>query len=224
MPQQQRYCLCGCGTPVTNKWVRGHSARGQGGGAGLAAVPPPGDPAWDSDDVLDVGELIPDAADSTGTPPVGDASPADGGDGSSAGSVPPADDEPPAHARREWRRGPRPSKGKPARITNAIRTDITAKIAFALQVPGMVWQARDPLCGGTFVQQIPETAEAFADIVCDSPDLVAFMTGPGGNFMKVLKVGAALYPVATVLMAHHVYHTIELGQPEQADAGVRYAA
>ena len=70
---------------------------------------------------------------------------------------------------------------------------------------------------------IAVTAEAFTDIICDSPDLVAFFTGPGGNFMKILKVGAALGPVIQVGFAHHVYNSVELAEGEpQAD--VRYAA
>lgn len=138
----------------------------------------------------------------------------------------PGEDEPPPHARREWhapKRGAK-TKPKPPRITVGIRGDIQAKVSFALQVPGAIWQARDPICGGTFVQQIPDTAEAFTDIICDSPDLIAFFTGPGGNFMKALKVGAALMPVVQVVMAHHVYHSIEMA-PEQGEPDYQqYAA
>jgi hypothetical protein len=45
--------------------------------------------------------------------------------------------------------------------------------------------------------------------VCDSPDLVAFFTGPGGAFMRYLALGAAVMPVVQVVAAHHVYHSIE---------------
>ncbi len=88
-------------------------------------------------------------------------------------------------------------------------------------VPGTIWSARDSLCGGTFVEQIPATAEAFTDIVCDSPSLLAAFSGPGSNIIKALKVGAALMPVVQVMAAHHVYHTIEIGEPEPAQS---YAA
>jgi hypothetical protein len=71
------------------------------------------------------------------------------------------------------------------------------------------------LCGGVFIQQRPEIADALTDIVCDSADLIAFFSGPGGNFMKALKVGAAVMPVIQVVAAHHVYHSI--GEERQGD-------
>jgi hypothetical protein len=137
-----------------------------------------------------------------------------------AGAATPVPDEPPAHARRGWRNPPRapssPSSGgkRTTRVTASIRQDITAKIALPLEIGGRIWQARDPLCGGTFVDCRPDIAEAVADIVCDSADLVAFFTGPGGAFMKYLNLGAALWPVAEMVAAHHVYHTVELAEGE----------
>ena len=145
--------------------------------------------------------------------------PAPAGPGPGSSNIPgPGPDEPPKHAAREWRQPrARARKGTaPPKITVGLRADIDAKVRFALTVPGTIWQARDPLCGGTFVQQIPDTAEAFTDIICDSADLVAFFTGPGGAFMKYLKLGAALMPVAQVVMAHHVYHSIEIDEGEAA--------
>lgn len=138
----------------------------------------------------------------------------------------PGPDEPPKHAGREWRQsGPRKRNSKASpKITVGIRGDIDAKVRFALTVPGSIWQARDPLCGGVFVQQIPETADALTDIICDSADLVAFFTGPGGAFMKYLKLGAALMPVGQVIMAHHVYHSVEIAEGEPEQAPQQYAA
>ena len=205
---------------VSGTWARGHAARGEGGAGRVRPIPGPEDI---TDDMIeDVGELIPDEpADSAPGRP---AEPADDLPPIGAGSFPGVDPAP-AHGRRDWKRAPGkpPPRPRPGRVTAGIRGDIDAKIRFALQVPGTIWQARDPLCGGTFIEQIPDTAEAFTDIVCDSADLVAFFTGPGGSFMKILKVGAALMPVVQVTMAHHVYHSVELAEGEpQAD--VNYAA
>ena len=131
----------------------------------------------------------------------------------------PGEDEPPAHARREWGRTTRtrPQKGKLPRVTQAIRGDIDAKISFALEIPGRVWQARDPVCGGVFVEQRAEMAGALTEIVCQSPDLVAWFAGGGGQFMLWLNVMAAAWPVVTVVMAHHVYHSVEAA-PEAGPA------
>jgi hypothetical protein len=217
-------CKCGCGTPVTATWVRGHSARGEGGYAGLRPIPGPDDPGLYDD----IGELVPDAAPGEPESPVSagrDAPPVTEPDsGLASGPAPP--DEPPAHGARGWGRTAAPARGRgrAPRVTVAVRADIDAKVRFALQVPGAIWQARDPVCGSVFVQQIPGTAEAFADIICDSADLVAFFTGPGGNFMKALKVGAALMPVVQVVMAHHVYHSIEAAEVQADDDMTRYAA
>ena len=139
-------------------------------------------------------------------------------------------DEPPLHATRDWRgRGSGKAKAaaRPPRITNAVRGDIDAKISFALEIPGRLWQARDPVCGSVFVQQRPEISAALTDIVCQSADLVAWFTGPGGNFMIALNLFAASWPVVTMMMAHHVYHSIEDAPEGEQGAGpdyTRYAA
>src|SRR5258708_36468074 len=93
MTSPTRVCACGCGAPVANKWVRGHSARGEDGFRTtgpdplprLEPIPGPDDPVWD-DDTVDVGELVPDdvshdaptshAAEPAVEPPLREAGPA----------------------------------------------------------------------------------------------------------------------------------------------------
>ena len=202
-------CACGCGTLVAGTWARGHARRGRAD---------PGPPLLTAeeidgaDDVIDLGEVpfIPDEG-----PPERSAPrpPASG-----RGAEPPAaaeSGEGPAHGRRGWARAPaapRPSRSRGVKITASIRADITAKIAMPLEIGGQIWRARDPLCGGVFLQQRPDVAEALTDIVCESADLVAFFTGPGGAFMRYLNLGAALWPVAEVLAAHHVWHSVAIDQ------------
>ena len=202
-------------------WYQEHPGDRPAGDVRL--LPGPGMDEDEIDEYEDLGDLIPDGPESDGEAPGGGGV----GEGTPGPSAPPAVDAPPRHGTKEWRRGTgKRAPGRPVRVTATVRGDIDAKIRFALMVPGQIWKARDPLCGGTFVEQTPEIAEAFTDIVCDSADLVAFFTGPGGNFMKALKLGAALMPVLQVVAAHHVYHTIEGEQPadmQQPDYG-RYAA
>jgi hypothetical protein len=178
--------------------------------------------------IEDIGEIpfVPEV----GTPPAG---------GPAEGSVPgpPAPpgpdagaDEGPGHARKDWRKQqqPRPAPGRPRaiRVTAGIRADISAKVSMPLAIAGGIWEARDPLCGGAFVRQRPDIADTLTDIICDSADLVAFFTGPGGAFMKYLNLGAALWPVIEVAAAHHVYHSVALdGAESDAEAMTgRYAA
>lgn len=131
----------------------------------------------------------------------------------------PGEDEPPGHIRRDWQDAPKRAskpRAKLPRVTATVRSDIDAKISFALEIPGRIWQARDPVCGSVFIEQRPEIASALTEIVCQSPELIAFFAGGGGQFMLALNVMAALWPVVTVVMAHHVYHSIEAA-PEAGD-------
>ena len=179
-----------------------------------------------ADDIDDLGEIP--FIDEGRQPPSAGAPP-------SAGEAPapsPVDDDGPGHARKDWRKQQRPQLGpdgrrvRALRITAGIRADINAKVSMPLAIAGGIWEARDPLCGGTFVRQRPDIADALTDIICESADLVAFFTGPGGAFMKYLNLGAALWPVIEVAAAHHVYHTIAVeapGSDAEAMTG-RYAA
>ncbi len=132
------------------------------------------------------------------------------------GSQPPPD-APPGHSRKGWARAKGESRArpaaapsrKPARITVGVKSDINAKVSLVLEVLARSWAARDPLCGGVAVEQRPDIADAFTEIVCGSPDLVAWFTGSGGQFMLWLNLVMACAPVGQVLMAHHVYHTVE---------------
>lgn len=188
---------------------------------GVRLLPGPEATDADLDAWEDMGEIGPESAPGPLEDPGGPEIP-------SGPREPARDDAGPAHARKEWRKQvPRkgPFRPKVNRVPANVRGDIDAKVRFALTVPGAIWQARDPVCGGIFVQQAPEIADALTDIICDSADLVAFFAGPGGNFMKALKLGAALMPVIQMVAAHHVYHSIEAEpvDPNQPDYG-QYAA
>jgi len=155
-------------------------------------------------------------------PPSSSGAPPDGG------TPDPGPDEPPGHAGRDWQQKPRTrtrAKTGPPKLTQAIRGDILAKISLGLEIPGRVWQARDPVCGTAFVEQRPEIAQSLTQIVCQSPALVEWFTGPGGAFMLYLDLMAAVWPVVTMMLAHHVYHTVEAGPGEPVQPDYRqYAA
>lgn len=207
-------CACGCGEPVSPgaTWKRGHFHRGVGGGANLRPLPGPEDDI-DLEEEFDLGE----PPELPGQPPWD----GNGGGPDWTDEIPP--DEPPADLGQP-KSGPR-KRGQP-KVTTGIRKDINAKISLGLELPGRIWQARDPWCGGAFIHQRPAIADALTDIVCDSADLVEWFTGPASGFMKYLKLAAALQPVAVVVYGHHVAHTIgedEQGQPQERDMS-RYAA
>jgi len=104
---------------------------------------------------------------------------------------------------------------------------VHAKIRFVLMPAGRAWASRDPLCGGTFARQEPEISDALAEIVCDSPDLLRWFTGPAGGFMKYFRLLMALEPVALTLWGHHVAHgqvVLAEGEAQQPPQMPAYAA
>lgn len=213
-------CLCGCGGLTTGKWSRGHHSRGVGGydpathgEPGTPLPPPPGDDGSDLDEDGLIPVIDPPRIDEQ--PPPGLAAvPGDyrprhapaAGDEDGAADLPP---DPPPAAPRDI---PQP-RGKHARVTATVRRDIEAKVGMMLEIPARVWEARDPWCGGAFVGQLPATRAAFTDLVCESPDMVAWFTGVGGGFMKWLNLLVALQPVGVTYFAHHISHSIG-EQPE----------
>jgi hypothetical protein len=221
-------CACGCGELVGGKWKRGHSTRGEGGFT-VRRLPSPdeADAMTDDDfDAFDLGPVMPEPGPEPAPggvsrePPVEDITP-DGTDDLS--------DAPAAHGRRDWAR---PSRGgktrRTVKVNAAVRKDIGAKVGLMLEIPGRVWQARDPVCGTAFVDARPGISDALAEIVCQSADLVEWFTGPGGSFMLWLNLAAACWPVVTVILAHHVLRQdLEAMQdattPPQPDLS-RYAA
>src|SRR5215469_4099308 len=186
-------CRCGCGTPVRNTWARGHWRRGPGGGV-MAEVTPLTQEEIDSAEFDDLGLIdVPDTPDPD-APPSAPRSPFLGEGRAGAPPPPsgevPVPDEPPAHARKR-KRAPKltdadAGKAKRPRIPVTIRADINAKVSVPLEVSGTIWAVRDPLCGGMFLQQRPAIAETLTDIICDSPDLVAFFPGPMAGYMRYL--------------------------------------
>jgi len=162
------------------------------------------DEIMSADDFDDLGTIIVADPPQEGTPAGDDRPP--------PRSAPAAEpDEPPAHAKRKRGRPPGSKNEAPkrARIAVGIRADINAKVSMPLEVGGTIWAARDQLCGGVFLQQRPAIAEALTDIICESPDLVAWFTGPASGFMRYLNLAGALWPVVEMIGAHHVYHSVE---------------
>jgi hypothetical protein len=115
-------------------------------------------------------------------------------------------------------KGPAPKK-----ITAAVKKDVQGKVALLSHLVASGWQARDPLCGAAAVEAVPEFSEALTDILCDSPDIVAWFTS-GGSYMKWLRLLMTLQPVATVAFQHHIAHTITLDEDAQPQDWSGYAA
>lgn len=117
------------------------------------------------------------------------------------------------------------------RVTQAIRKDVKGKVAMFLTVAGATWAGRDPVCGQTLVQAIPDQededgvsagiATALTDIICDSPDVVKWFTS-SGKYMKWLTLAMAVQPVLTTAFHHHVTHAIS-NEPQEPEDWSGYA-
>ena len=200
---------------VRGTWKRGHAGRGVGGydpglHGGLAALllpSPDSDPEDWPDDEWDIPEAGPVPVPEPPGPP--EPGPEE---------IPLA--PPPAPIPKGKQRG----KAKtPPRLTAAVRADIEAKFGLMLTIPGTVWRARDPICGGAFMESEPNIRAAGLDLILQSPDLVSWFTGVGGGFMLYLNLLTAIQPVLVVIWAHHIAHSIEVPEGEQAPAR-QYAA
>jgi len=202
-------------------YARGHWAKAQKVKK-LALLPGP-------DDDIDAGEAIPEPGPDG---PVRTVYPDDDlelPDWLMNGDPPPAEPEPEVAADKPpGRLRDRPSSGRSGkskvRITATIRKDIEAKIRFVLMPAGQMWAIRDHVCGVTFAQQEPVISEALAEIICDSPDLVAWFTGPAGGFMKYFKLLMALQPVGLAVWAHHIAHAVQFEDGQQPPQQPAYAA
>jgi hypothetical protein len=89
------------------------------------------------------------------------------------------------------------------RVTAAMKRDIEGKVAFGLMVTGQIWSMTDPVCGGAFLEVSPNAAKDLTPILCQSPDVVRFLTKTG-NYILWLNLMMTLAPVFQVIFAHHI--------------------
>lgn len=196
---------------VRGEWKRGHSVRGRGDTwprKVTPLLPSPGDDFELGD--VELGELAPDPGPEP--PPV------------DMGEIPP-DPEPSWLGDKDKPKRGRPAGSRTAKPTAAVRADIEAKFGLMLTIPGNIWAARDPYCGGAFLAQEPAIRKAGLDLILQSPDLIAFFTSSAAGFMLWLNLLTALQPVAMTIWAHHIIHAIgqDQGQGEPIDER-QYAA
>jgi hypothetical protein len=166
----------------------------------LQPLPQPGED-------FDIEEIVPDEPPPAAAPPPPEV----------PGEISP---DPPAAPIGKGRRGRTQGQRQSPAVT---RKDIHAKVGVLVYVPGQVWAARDPLCGGTWLNQREPITDALTNLIMQSPDLVAWFSGPAGGFMRVFELLMALQPVALTVWAHHIAHSIGAPEGEPVDAR-QYAA
>jgi hypothetical protein len=106
--------------------------------------------------------------------------------------------DPPPKDQEEYK----PPKSK-VRVTAATRRDIEGKIAFGLMTTGQMWSLTDPVCAGAFLEVAADTARDLTPILCQSPEIVSFLTKTG-SYMLWVKLLMTLTPVFQTIFAHHI--------------------
>lgn len=91
-------------------------------------------------------------------------------------------------------------------VTAKVRRDIEGKLAFAMGLGGQFWVLADPTCGTAFVDNADNIARKLTPLVCQSPDMVKWLTKTG-NFVLWIDFIMALWPVLAMVFAHHIAKT-----------------
>lgn len=99
--------------------------------------------------------------------------------------------------------------------------DIEAVLELAVLPLLMGAERRDPYCGGAFVENWDNIRQKSIPIICKSPKLVEWLTTAGG-LKDWLAFAAAVQPVASAVVRHHVTKTVRLvGEGEEQGGPVR---
>lgn len=102
-------------------------------------------------------------------------------------------------------------KAPAVRITAALRKDVEGKLAFMFALSGQMWAMGDPICGGVFLEQSPEIAKKLTPIICQSPEVVRWLT-KSGNFVLYVDLFMACWPVVQIAFAHHIAKSVAENQ------------
>jgi hypothetical protein len=95
------------------------------------------------------------------------------------------------------------------RITPSIRRDVEGKLAFAMGLGGQFWIMADPMCGSVFVDNADNIAKKLTPIICQSPDVVKWLT-KSSSFILYVDLFMAFWPVLQMMFAHHVAKSVAL--------------
>lgn len=93
------------------------------------------------------------------------------------------------------------------RITASVRRDIEGKLAFGFGMLGQTWTMIDPVCGTTLIDNGDKMAKKYTPLICQSPDIVRWLT-KSGNFIMWIEALIATLPVLQVVFAHHIAKTV----------------
>jgi hypothetical protein len=94
-------------------------------------------------------------------------------------------------------------------VTAAMRRDIEGKLALGFGLIGQSWMMIDPLCGKMLIDTGPDMAKAYTPLLCQSPEVVKWLTR-SGQWMLWVNAVMATAPLLQMIFAHHLARTIRV--------------
>jgi hypothetical protein len=88
-----------------------------------------------------------------------------------------------------------------------MKRDIEGKLALGFGLIGQSWMMIDPLCGKMLIDTGPDMAKAYTPLLCQSPEVVKWLTR-SGNWMLWVNAVMATAPLLQMIFAHHLARTI----------------
>ena len=105
---------------------------------------------------------------------------------------------------------PKRSRKPSARIQREVQDTIEAYLG----VIATGWAIKDPLCGNVLADVTPNIAEKAVPLLARNPVIVKYLT-KSSNFKEIMDLALAILPLIQVVYAHHMSHTISVGQHEE---------
>lgn len=95
-----------------------------------------------------------------------------------------------------------------------IQKEIQDTLEAYLGIISTGWAMKDPVCGGVALDIVPNVAEKAVPLLARNPKIVAYLS-KGNNFKEVMDFALACLPLIQVVYAHHMAHTIGVGQNDE---------
>lgn len=115
---------------------------------------------------------------------------------------------------------PDPSDGPAKRtytrrsVSAKVQREIQETIEAYLGVIATGFAVKDPICGSVALDHVPNIAAKAAPLLARNAKIAEYLT-KSSNFKEVLDLALAILPLAQVVYAHHMAHTISTGQNEE---------
>lgn len=120
-----------------------------------------------------------------------------------------------------WQDKPAPKvKRRPSapKVSAKVKGDMSAAVGMMMMVTGPALMAKDPYCGGAFLDNSQKITDAVIPLLCRSHTVVAFFSDSSENgWLLWFNLAIALSPVAVAVGKHHIIKSVEIRQDETGD-------